>query len=182
MGGPDFTVPEVTLIIRPQRASRIAGTTARAQKKAPVMLTSIALFHSSTGSSQNGAMVIRENTAALLISTSIRPKAESAASAIAPAAVSFATSVSMPSARPPPVSISAWTLAALSPFMSATTGIAPCAAKWCAKPRPIPWPPPVITTTRFFRLSYDALLSTTISIPFPIPDSALPARLPELPR
>ena len=129
MGGPDFTVPEVTLIIRPQPASRMAGTTARAQKKAPVMLTSIALFHSSTGSSQNGAMVMREKTAALLIRMSIRPNAESAAPAIAPAAASSATSVSMPSARPPPVSISASTAAALAPFMSATTGIAPWAAK-----------------------------------------------------
>ena len=125
-------MPEVTLTIRPQRASRIAGATAWAQRKAPVTFTSIAAFHSATGSSQNGAIVMRENTAALLMRQSMRPNRASVRSARARVSPTSATSVRTASARPPLSSISAWTRAAFSSSISAMIGMAPCAAKWWA--------------------------------------------------
>ena len=95
----------------------------------PVTLTCIAAFHSSTGSSQNGAMVIREKTAALLIRTSIRPNASSVFDAIASTDASSPTSVSSASAGPCSRSTSSATRLAFPPSISAITGIAPWAAK-----------------------------------------------------
>ena len=93
------------------------------------MLTSTARFHSSTGSSQNGAIVIFENMAALLMSTSMRPSSESVVSAIRVAESRSATSVWTASARPCLARTSSATRSPASPSISAITGTAPWAAK-----------------------------------------------------
>ena len=46
-------------MMRPHFASFMAGTTARAQKKEPVMLTCSARDHSSIGSSQNACVAAK---------------------------------------------------------------------------------------------------------------------------
>ena len=53
-----------------------------------------------------------------------------------------------PSTAAPSASSSATVRAIFSAFQSATTTVAPALAKWCAIPRPTPWPDPVTITTR----------------------------------
>jgi hypothetical protein len=77
-------------------------------------------------------MVMRENTAALLMRQSMRPKVSSAACAMALVDASSATSVFTNRARPPWALTSASTLLPASALNSAITGIAPWAAKCLA--------------------------------------------------
>ena len=71
---PLATMAEATLTMRPPPCARMAGTTARAQFQTPLTLTAITRSHSASGISSKGCGLSVAKTAALLTSTSMRPK------------------------------------------------------------------------------------------------------------
>jgi hypothetical protein len=136
------------LMMRPKRARRMAPTTARAQRKAPVTFTRSTSSHSSSGIWSNGRISSVEKIAALLIRISMRPNSLSTAFAIAATESGSAMSVVIARELPPVAAISAATASPRSRLRSAMTAMAPCAANALAKARPMPWPAPVMIATR----------------------------------
>ena len=80
---PLATMAEATLTMRPPPCARMTGTTARAQFQTPLTLTAITRSHSASGIASKGCGLSVAKTAALLTSTSMRPKRATAASTIA---------------------------------------------------------------------------------------------------
>ena len=102
---PLATMAEATLTMRPPPCARMAGTTARAQFQTPLTLTAITRSHSASGISSKGCGLSVAKTAALLTSTSMRPKRASAASTMARTEPASLTSVRTPRARPAAVEL-----------------------------------------------------------------------------
>ena len=118
------TIAEATLTMRPPPCTRIRGATARAQFQTPFTLTAMTRSHSASGISSKGWGFSVAKMAALLTSTSIRPKVATAASTMAPTEAAMLTSVRTPRTRSAPPSFSA---AARGSATSATTTRAPSA-------------------------------------------------------
>src|SRR6056297_2709535 len=121
------------------------------QLSVPFSATSIMPSHSAGSSSQkNGAVVEVGSLAALLMSTSNRPKAVRASSRSRSTSDMEVTSVRTKIASPPASAIScaaAGTVSSAPSLMSAMTIFAPSRANARAVARPIPLAPPVMTTT-----------------------------------
>ena len=115
---------DATLTMRPPPCARIKGATARAQFQTPLTLTAITRSHSASGISSKGWGLSVAKMAALLTSTSIRPKVAPVAATMAPTEAAMLTSVRTPSTRSAAPSFSA---AATGSATSATTTRAPSA-------------------------------------------------------
>jgi hypothetical protein len=126
------------LMMRPHLARRIAGTTARAHRNAPVTLTLSTASHSASGICSNGRISNVEKIAALLIRMSMRPNASSTARAMRATESGSATSVGIARARWPVLAISAATASPRSALRSAMIATAPACANALAKARPKP--------------------------------------------
>src|SRR5262245_20184430 len=135
---------EATLTMRPPPCARMRGVTARAQFHTPLTLTAMTRSHSASGISSKGWGLSAAKMAALLTSTSMRPKRATAASTMVATEADTLTSVDTPSTRSAAPSLSA---AATGSTTSATTTRAPSARNRFAYCRPMPAAPPLITAT-----------------------------------
>ena len=103
-----------------------------------------------------------ESTPAAVIRTSRPPNSPTARSTIACTCAGSLTSTAIPTARPPPVSISLATPSAASPITSATTTAAPSAPNRSETARPMPDPPPVTAATLPASLPFVSLISGSV--------------------
>src|SRR5262245_60749415 len=94
------------LMIRPLRRDSMCGSTARLIRKGPLRLTSITRSHASSGVSQTRRRSAPWGAAALLTSTSMRPKRASASATKRSASAARLTSPTMVRMRRPRPSIS----------------------------------------------------------------------------
>ena len=116
------------LMMRPNCRSRIDFTTADAQKKTPLMFTSMTFCHSAGGISSNGRLVRFENIEALLINTSTRPNSANTAATIESTDSFFETSTANGSALPPAALFRRQPIPRFEELRSATTATDPAAA------------------------------------------------------
>ena len=139
-------------MIRPKPRSFMAGAAARAQRKTPVMLTSMTLRHSASGICSKGRFVKLENSEALFTSASMRPNAFSTTSTICPTDASSETSTNTGIAR---ISFGfdlGRYRARVRHVDVADDRDRTRSRELPPNSRPMPWPAPVMRTTRSFTL------------------------------
>ena len=136
---------EEKVTIDPRPAWRMKGSTARAQWKVPLILTSRTRSRSSSEMSSRSRGVPRDPPAAA-IKMSIGPNSAASASTAALTAPPSRTSTTCPAALCP--SEWRWATASSTPFTSMIATAAPASAAPKAIAPPRPPAPPVITATR----------------------------------
>ena len=143
---------DATLTTAPRR-SRSAGSSARAQRKAPSRLTPSTSSQTSSVSASRSAKSSHRVVPALLTSRSQRPNRSSHRRAIARTAASSRTSTCTASASAPAAvrSLTVCSASSAERLQVSSTPRAPARTNRCAVARPIPVPPPVTTATRPFR-------------------------------